>query len=80
MVAAYINVDDLEKCFEEFSYYYLHNYEDLAPVVHAHNKSKDGFLCSACTFGDFGLFNHGGKYTLKYCPNCGAKMDEEVAR
>ena len=50
---------------------------DVAPVVHAYNKSKDGFLCSACTFGDFGLFNHGGKYTPKYCPNCGARMDGE---
>lgn len=49
--------------------------EDVVPVVHAYNKSKDSFLCSACTFGDFGLFNHGGKYTPKYCPNCGAKMD-----
>lgn len=48
---------------------------DVAPVVHAYNKSKDSFLCSACTFGDFGLFNHGGKYTPKYCPNCGARMD-----
>lgn len=51
---------------------------EVAPVVHAYNKSKDSFLCSACTFGDFGLFNHGGKYTPKYCPYCGAKMDEEV--
>ena len=46
---------------------------DVAPVVHAYNKSKDGFLCSACTFGDFGLFRD---YTPTYCPNCGAKMDE----
>ena len=50
---------------------------EVAPVVHAYNKSKDSFLCSACTFGDFGLFNHGGKYTPKYCPNCGARMDEK---
>ena len=49
--------------------------EEVAPVVHAYNKSKDGFLCSACTFGDFGLFRD---YTPTYCPNCGAKMDEEV--
>lgn len=48
--------------------------EDVAPVVHAYNKSKDGFLCSACTFGDFGLFRD---YTPTYCPNCGAKMDEK---
>ena len=53
---------------------------DVAPVVHAYNKSKDGFLCSACTFGDFGLFNHGGKYTPKYCPNCGARMDEKEGK
>ena len=46
--------------------------EDVAPVVHAYNKSKDGFLCSACTFGDFGLFRD---YTPNYCPNCGARMD-----
>ena len=45
---------------------------DVAPVVHAYNKSKDGFLCSACTFGDFGLFRD---YTPNYCPNCGARMD-----
>ena len=50
--------------------------EDVAPVVHAHNESNTGFLCSACKFGDFGQFNHGGKYTPNYCPNCGAKMDE----
>lgn len=43
-------------------------------VVHAHNESETGFLCSACKFGDFGQFNHGGKYRPNYCPNCGAKM------
>lgn len=43
---------------------------------HAHNESETGFLCSACKFGDFGQFNHGGKYMPNYCPNCGAKMDE----
>lgn len=42
----------------------------------AHNESKTGFLCSACKFGDFGQFNHGGKYMPNYCPNCGARMDE----
>lgn len=49
---------------------------DVAPVAHAHNESETGFLCSACRFGDFGQFNHGGKYMPNYCPNCGAKMDE----
>ena len=35
------------------------------------NKSDTGFLCSACSFGDFGGF-HG--YTPNYCPNCGARV------
>ena len=51
----------------------------MAESAHAHNESETGFLCSACRFGDFGLFNHGGKYTPNYCPNCGAKMDEEAS-
>lgn len=63
--------------FEALIHIQLAPAEEVAPVVHAYNKSKDGFLCSACTFGDFGLFNHGGKYTPKYCPNCGARMDGE---
>ena len=49
---------------------------DAVPVVHAHNESETGFLCSACRFGDFGQFNHGGKYTPNFCPNCGAMMEE----
>ena len=51
---------------------------DVVPVVYAHNESETSFMCSNCTFADFGLFNHGGKYTPKYCPQCGAKMDEVV--
>ena len=42
---------------------------------HGRNISENGFLCSECTFGDFGGFHN---YKPKYCPNCGAKMDEEV--
>lgn len=51
----------------------------MAESAHAHNESETGFLCSACRFGDFGQFNHGGKYAPNYCPNCGAKMDEEAS-
>lgn len=43
-------------------------------VVRAMNKSEDGFLCSACSFGDFGGF-HG--YKPNFCPNCGADMRVE---
>jgi hypothetical protein len=37
------------------------------------NESADGFLCSACTFGDFSSF----KFEPHYCPNCGAKVVSE---
>lgn len=45
---------------------------DVRPVVRAKNISKSGFLCSACSFGDFGGF-YG--YEPEYCPNCGAKIE-----
>lgn len=38
------------------------------------NISEDGFLCSVCTFGDFGGF-HG--YEPNFCPNCGAEMEHD---
>lgn len=49
--------------------------ENVAPVVHAHKICKpcgvlDLYVCSNCK----------GSLNLNdlYCPNCGAKMDEEV--
>lgn len=52
---------------------------DVAPVVHAHwilyDDNKDIWDCSQCknhVFVDV-LFCKGN-----YCPNCGAKMDEEA--
>lgn len=44
---------------------------DVVEVKHGKNISEDGFLCSVCTFGDFGGF-HG--YEPNFCPNCGADM------
>ena len=41
---------------------------------HGENISEDGFLCSVCTFGDFGGF-HG--YEPNFCPNCGAEMKHD---
>ena len=45
---------------------------DVAPVVHAHWVIKDTGLpiCSHCEGACV--------YKADYCPNCGAKMDEEV--
>ena len=47
---------------------------DVRPVVRGRNVSDSGFMCSVCTFGDFGGF-HG--YKPHYCPNCGAEMKED---
>lgn len=47
---------------------------DFRHVVRATNISNNGFLCSACSFGDFGGF-HG--YKPNFCPNCGADMRQE---
>lgn len=47
--------------------------EDVAPMVHAHWKQVSEkyprYVCTACNH----LFNNKG---FKYCPFCGAKMDE----
>ena len=59
------------------------------PVVHAHwQPYKDTVQCSACGFGTFMdgyFFDHGEcthaddrSFRFSFCPNCGAKMDEEV--
>ena len=48
---------------------------DTEPVRHGKNISEKGFLCSACSFGDFGGFRG---YEPNYCPNCGAKMEARL--
>lgn len=47
---------------------------DVRENVRGENISDDGFLCSVCSFGDFGGF-HG--YEPNFCPNCGADMRGE---
>jgi len=68
--------------------------EDVAPVVHAHwinyngehveldsnGSPKDSCWCSHChewlvTSDEYTIVN---RYCGRYCPNCGAKMDEEI--
>ena len=49
---------------------------DVAPVVHGHwDDGLDGItpFCSVC-----GRSHHTVIRTPNYCPNCGAKMGEEV--
>ena len=48
---------------------------DVAPVVHG--QWVNGCQCSVC--GDrHGPYNSRHRPYYNYCPNCGAKMDEEV--
>lgn len=77
-MARYINVNDLEKCFEEFSSYYLHNYKDLAPVLYAkrvRTRTSDGkcpiVVCSSCGW----IVD----WTDNYCRKCGACFVTEVS-
>ena len=48
--------------------------EDVAPVVHpvVHAKWIVGRYCSNCEFDNHKICSE----TTKYCPDCGAKMDE----
>lgn len=51
-------------------------FEEAKPVVHAHWKRKNNETkCSNCEFIYYS--NHDD---FNYCPNCGAKMDEEVSK
>ena len=82
-MSRYIDADELKKVFSDG---YEAFAETLCEIVDAQptvdvverkqgkNISEDGFLCSVCTFGDFGGF-HG--YEPNFCPNCGAEMRGE---
>ena len=52
---------------------------DVAPVVHGRWESNsdrpDTLICSVCKCG-FDMWKHDPH---NFCPNCGAKMDEEVS-
>ena len=51
---------------------------DVAPVVHAHWIHKE-YIQNNMVIGIVGECSNCGKVRLidNYCPNCGAKMDEE---
>ncbi len=54
--------------------------EEVTPVVHAHwNKTRfmNIYQCSACKSQDIMEMLRCAVYLKRYCPNCGAKMDEE---
>lgn len=81
-----INADDIPYVTDET---YLHEYDyayryaidamptvDAVPVVHGKWKcvSIDRYACSVCCCEPYYAENIG---TLRYCPNCGARMDAE---
>ena len=41
------------------------------------NQHYGDYECSECGSGDFSAIDF-KKHNMKYCPNCGAKMDAEV--
>ena len=51
---------------------------DVAPVRHGrwgtHSDRPDSLICSVCNCG-FDMWKHDPH---NYCPNCGAKMDDEL--
>ena len=50
---------------------------DVAPVVHGHwIRQDESFTRYKCSNPECGVENCSG--FENYCPNCGAKMDEEV--
>lgn len=53
---------------------------DVAPVVHGHWEVSDEpfekFKCSVCGGACWYYDYYGDVATSRFCPNCGAKMDE----
>lgn len=53
---------------------------DVAPVRHGSFRmltfSGDTIICSECKMA-YNIFETNGAENFNFCPNCGAKMDEE---
>lgn len=55
--------------------------EDVKPVIHAHWEPHEELEdCAYCSNCNVGLLKHFWvrPFDWDYCPNCGAKMDEEA--
>ena len=77
----YYNTPDINLSCEKFEEAILKiQAADVVPVVHGRWISKNPhgyewiFVCSNCDYIDGYPFND----RSNYCPNCGAKMDENV--
>lgn len=57
---------------------------EAKPVVHAHwflldDCANEGVYCSACRKKAYRIDYANPKVKAKYCPNCGAQMDESIS-
>ena len=50
---------------------------DVATIIHAHWIKNKGYMLSRCSICQ-NTIPLGREYKHKYCPNCGARMDEKV--
>lgn len=70
--------------FEAVAYEVQHFPEaDVVPVVHARWETPDGITreldtCSVCNWANITGAHCNGFNDLRYCPNCGARMDKEA--
>ena len=55
---------------------------DAKPIVYAHwiEGNEDHVSCDSICYYTCSECNHSFSDDTPYCPNCGAKMDEEVER
>lgn len=54
---------------------------DVAPVVHGRWKRiRSNWYCTRCRTGYRITYGAASAKTFTFCPNCGAKMDEEAPK
>lgn len=79
----YYQTNNLDDAYEQgwdeaLSYIEKISAADVAPVVHGHWETNsdrpDSLICSVCKCG-FDMWKHDPH---NYCPNCGAKMQEQI--
>lgn len=88
----YINADEAKKDLDERGFDFFTSEQDIneakrwldeqpaqnvEPVKHGHWAGTDNYAFVVCSVCRSYWVDRDEKYDFKYCPNCGAKMDEE---